>query len=324
MEYAKYSYPYVNEFYSSLSEVYSHGKTVFPRGQETKEILQATIRFEAEKSLFTCPTRDLNFSFLFAENLWYLTGRNNLSLLNHYNKNYKNFADEGILRGAYGPMFMEQLSHVINSLRLDQDSRQAVISLWRPNPQDAKDKPCTLSFHFMIRDDKLNLHATMRSNDVIWGQNYDAPSFSLLLMVVAGILKVRAGDVFLTVSSLHLYERHYELAKKLLDKRISYYDKPVNLIPCEVDSLEHHLECVDACLSAHFKIQDGQWPIEVILNENIPAFYRQHIGAMAFYNYKKMSDQDVGKVIAYLERAHSPLSIIFHDTYKNHIRKSCN
>jgi thymidylate synthase len=155
-------------------------------------------------------------------------------------------------------MFMEQLSHVINSLKSDKYSRQAVINLWRNNPQEAKDKPCTLSFHFMIRQGQLNLHATMRSNDVIWGQNYDVPSFSLLNIVLAGILKVRPGKLFLTANSLHIYEKHFELAEELIKENYSFnedYELPI----CKVDSLEHHMECVEECLRAHYLVQSQEF-----------------------------------------------------------------
>ena len=147
---------YSQAFLYSLDKVLHDGQEVSPRGQLTKEILSHTISVNALESLYVSPIRKLNFCFLFAENMWYMSGRNALSLLTPYNKNYASFANDGILQGSYGPMILEQIRYVVDALKEDGDSRQAVISLWRPNPRTAKDKPCTLTFHFMIRDGKIS------------------------------------------------------------------------------------------------------------------------------------------------------------------------
>lgn len=295
------------------------GDEVSPRGQLTKEILGHTIEVDCMESLYTSPLRNLNFSFLFVENLWYMSGRNSLFLLKAYNKNYQNFADQGILQGAYGPQILEQIRYVINTLTEDQDSRQAVISLWRPNPLSAKDKPCTLNFHFMIRDGKLNLHVTMRSNDAIWGQNYDVPSFSLINIIVSGILGLPAGKLFLTANSLHVYERHFSMSEELI-KEDHRFDPIHRHISCKVASLEHHMELVEECLRAHYLIQSQEF-FDFEGFEHLPDFYKQYVGAMGFYVANKRRDK-VGtqEALKFLESAGSPLSTILHD--KSFLRES--
>jgi thymidylate synthase len=303
-------------FLDCLNEILRDGDCVSPRGQLTKEILGHTIEVDCLKSLYVSPLRNLNFSFLFVENLWYMSGRNSLFLLSSYNKNYHNFADQGILQGAYGPQVLEQIRYVVNTLTEDKDSRQAVISLWRPNPLSAKDKPCTLSFHFMIREGKLNLHVTMRSNDAIWGQNYDVPSFSLINIIVAGILQIEPGKLFLTANSLHIYEKHFDLAQSLLDEN---FTKAYPLIPCQVASLEHHMECVEECLRAHYWLQSVDF-FHIENFDHLPDFYKQYVGAMAFYVAKKKKDNvGIRESIEFLESIKSPLSTIFHESI---LRKS--
>lgn len=304
------NYPLV--FLRCLANIHQNGKLVSPRGQLTKEILSHTIEVDCLKSLYASPLRNLNFSFMFVENLWYMSGRNSLGLLKPYNKNYENFADQGILQGAYGPQILEQIRYIINTLTEDKDSRQAVISLWRPNPMSAKDKPCTLTFHFMIRDGKLNLHVTMRSNDAIWGQNYDVPSFSLINIIVAGILKVEPGSLFLTANSLHVYEKHFKLMEDLYNEDFKF-KVDHELIRCEVDSLQHHMEMVEECLRAHYLVQSQEF-FDIESFEHLPAFYRQYVGCMGFYVANKKKDvHGVKAALNYLAKAGSPLSIILHD-----------
>jgi thymidylate synthase len=303
---------YANEFLECVDTILDSGEEVSPRGQLTKEILGHTIEVDALESLYCSPTRNLNFSFLFIENLWYLSGRNALGLLKPYNKNYENFADSGILQGSYGPMILEQIRYVIDTLTEDPESRQAVITLWRPNPRTAKDKPCTLNFHFMIRNGKLNAHVNMRSNDAIWGQNYDVPSFSLLIICIAGILQIKPGTLFLTANSLHIYEKHFELAKQLL-REDCIFKKEHTLIECKVSSLTHHMECIEECIRAHYLIQSQEY-FHIDNFDHLPDFYKQYVGAAAYYVAKKKKDAiGMRETIEFLSACGSPLSTILHD-----------
>jgi thymidylate synthase len=313
---------YVNVFRDCIRHIIFNGQDVSPRGQLTKEVLSYTIKVDPLQSTFYSPIREINHSFLFAENLWYLSGRNSLFLLTHYNKNYHNFADQGILQGSYGPMILEQIRYVVNSLSKDQDSRQAVISLWRPNPNDAKDKPCTLNFHFMIRDNKLNMHVTMRSNDAIWGQNYDVPSFSHILLVIAGSLGVKPGHLYLTANSLHIYEKHFELSQKILDASYSQF-QTIKFIEAPQESLERQLWYVEEVLRAHYRLIDDCDNFNFNSFDHLPSFYKQYVGAMAYHiMHKQCSPQKIGEIIAFLEKANPSLSNMYHDKYKTYLLKS--
>ena len=71
-----------------------------------------------------------------AEALWILSGDNKVETIAPYNKNIKQFSDDGIIfQGAYGPRIISQLDYVIESLRKDRESRQAVLTIWNPNPK---------------------------------------------------------------------------------------------------------------------------------------------------------------------------------------------
>lgn len=298
----------------ALREILNNGKEVRPRGQLTKEILNATFIIDPRKSLYVSPLRNLNFSFVCAENLWYMSGRNTYHLPTAYNKNYVNFSDEGIMQGAYGPQILEQLRYVVNTLKEDPDSRQAVISLWRPNPSGSKDTPCTLSFHFMIRDDRLNMHVTMRSNDIIWGNNIDIPSFSMIQLIIAGLLKKEPGKLYHTANSLHLYERHFELAEKLLDEDLDVFDE--QLLTCEVKDLKHHTDCVERALACHYMLQYGGDFCDAYY-EDLPVFYQQYVLMMALHYFS--TPACTKPIIEKLIEIGSPFGTIYHE---RHLRKS--
>jgi thymidylate synthase len=56
----------------------------------------------------------------------------------------------------------------------------------------------------------------MRSNDVVWGVPYDLFFFTMLQEYLATCLGVRVGEYIHFASSMHLYERHFSLAERIL------------------------------------------------------------------------------------------------------------
>jgi hypothetical protein len=121
------------------------------------------------------------------------------------------------MTGAYGPVFIDQFPYIIQTLERDPDSRQAIDMIWRPRPGSSKDIPCTLSLHFMIRDGKLELTTTMRSNDAWLGFPYDLFTFTRLQATVARLLSIFPGVYTHQVASMHLYESDFNRAETLLE-----------------------------------------------------------------------------------------------------------
>lgn len=303
------SYP--SAFVDSLVAVLDNGRVSSPRGLETKELDHVTFKIDPKKSLYTSPIRDLNFFFLIAENLWYWSGRNSTEIPSYYVKNYRQFSDNNIHQGAYGPMILEQIRYALNCLKNDEDTRQAVIQLWRPNPQDAKDKPCTLSFDFKIRDGRLNMHATMRSNDALWGNNYDIPSFSMIQIAVAGMLGIPTGFLYLTAHSYHIYSRHYELAEKLINESWHCSDYPEELEMTSLYNvpLDKHVVAIENLLQHHYLSQTKQFTWNAQTSQ---PFYDQYAIMMDLFNQKdnqELFDLNIKK----LEAIKSPFGIIYHE-----------
>ncbi|PSK64846.1 Thymidylate synthase 1 [Micromonospora sp. MH33] len=108
---------------------------------------------------------------------------------------------------------VDQLDHVRRLLKRDPDSRQAVIQLYDPqrDTRGHRDVPCTLNHRFFIRHGRLEMHTTMRSNDVWLGLPYDLFTATMLHELLAGWLGVELGTYHHHVDSLHVYAEH-ELA----------------------------------------------------------------------------------------------------------------
>src|SRR5690554_6804175 len=159
-----------------VKELDVNGRETGPRGKKTKEITNMSVKIKnPRKRILSLPVRKISLPFAFGELAWYLQGRNDVAMMEYYSKMMRSFSDDGeTLNSAYGyrifgkhPMLpFNQWEFVIEKLKQDPDSRQAVIHLKTPNNKPTKDEVCTKDLQFLIRDGKLDLHVNMRSNDI--------------------------------------------------------------------------------------------------------------------------------------------------------------
>jgi thymidylate synthase len=216
-----------------------------PRGSKIKENLAFTFTLTNPRArLLTNSARATNYGFGVGEFLWYWKAQQDLESMVYYNKRMKDFSDDGVtLNSAYGYRMkrmdvgsgLTQWHVAIKTLTEDSDSRRAILHInqphdqWKAAAEGSKDVPCTLSLQFFVRDGKLDLHAHMRSNDVIWGLTYDLFSFTLFQECM--LLELRKHEKFRdlelgkyhhTAGSLHIYERHFDQAEQILAEYRGY------------------------------------------------------------------------------------------------------
>lgn len=216
-------YTATNTWLQLIAHLLSSGIVVRPHGLACYETLGLQTRTQMHKPIVTVPYRQLGYRFMFAEAWWILTGKNDVESIKPFSNHISDFSDNGeTFFGAYGPKVVEQLPHVIQSLVKDQQTRQAVINIWRENPPPTKDTPCTLSVQFFIRDNKLNCIDTMRSSDAWLGWPYDTFNFSMVSAYIVLALKqyginLKLGELIMNIGSSHLYRTDEVSAERCLD-----------------------------------------------------------------------------------------------------------
>lgn len=204
-----------------ITKLLATGIDIAPRGCNTKELPQQTLEIDMRLPVLTIPKRKVSYQFMAAEAYWILTGDNKVSTIAPYNRHIAAFSDDGkTFFGAYGPKVMGQLDYVVRKLIQDPTTRQAGLTIWRENPPETKDVPCTIAMFFMIRSGLLNCHTFMRSSDIWLGVPYDVFTFSMIShLVCTKINEIRIsplilpGTLHLTAASSHIYERNFEAAK---------------------------------------------------------------------------------------------------------------
>ena len=194
------------------------------RNGRVREI-ESTVVFQLRdplRNLALLPHRRLNPWVTLAEFPWLLAGRNDVAWLAPYLPRASDFSDDGTTwRAGYGPRMrnwrgleVDQLANVAADLRANPDSRRATLSIWDPAEDWGayKDIPCTNWLHFYIRDGKLDLTVAIRSNDLIWGLSaVNVTNFTTLQQVMAACVGVAPGTYTHVASSLHVYDRHWNL-----------------------------------------------------------------------------------------------------------------
>jgi thymidylate synthase len=254
-----------------MQNILDNGQTANPRGKETKELLGCKTVVPMTHPVITIADRRLGYKFMAAEAAWILSGDNRVSTIAPYAKAISNFSDDGVyFFGAYGPPIKDQISHVVNALIDDVDSRQAVITIWRQNPRKSKDIPCTISCQFMIREGKLHCFMNMRSSDVWLGVPYDWFNFSALSAFVLLHLRDKGrvcelGNLHFYAASQHMYATNFDGAKKCMDSPIVCNYEPILLSQFEEpDDLVKHLWM---CASGMAEFCNADWLKEIFTNE---------------------------------------------------------
>lgn len=214
-----------------------HGDPVRARGRNTRELQHHTVVVDMRYPVTAVPARKLSYQFMAAEAFWILSGDDTVQGIAPWNKHISQFSDDGrTFFGAYGPRIKEQLPSVLAALTNDEETRQAVITTWRPSPPASKDVPCTVAFVFQIRRGFLDLSVFMRSSDAWLGVPYDIFNFSMLAHLVCGLLNekligrsVTPGVLRLTAASAHLYEDDLHAAAVMSPQILSCAKTPPEL-----------------------------------------------------------------------------------------------
>lgn len=210
----------VNGYVDVVRWVLENGDEVAPRGMKTREIEDAVIVIDdVYNTLPLGVNRGAVPGIGSVESLQLLAGVSAPELVIAVGPQFANYAENnGLFHGAYGPRTRGQYEHVIERLKKDPDTRQAVVTIWDPKldlQPSKRDYPCTVLHQFRVRNGKLNMSVYMRSNDVWLGAAYDWFQFTRVQIAIASVLGIEPGTYAHHVGSLHIYEQHYAAAENL-------------------------------------------------------------------------------------------------------------
>ncbi|MGH7743683.1 MAG: thymidylate synthase [Candidatus Dormibacteria bacterium] len=208
----------------ACSRVLAQGRAVAPRGLATKEVLGSSLRLTDPRNRLVDipPHRIINPAFAVAEALWILSGSGE-AWIHDFNGSLATYVGDGPPHGAYGPRLrawagIDQFDRVRQLLLDDQDTRRAVLTIFDParDLADERDIPCTLGHRFYLREGRLHMVTSIRSQDVWRGLPYDLFTATLLLELMAGWVCADVGVWHHEVDSLHLYAPEHAAARQVV------------------------------------------------------------------------------------------------------------
>lgn len=198
-----------------LNEVIINDKS----GLKVFEILGASFIADSEQ-IFGKPNKD----YITREINWYNSqSRNILDIEDQVPQIWKNVCDiDGNINSNYGWCIYSEKNHrqydrVLAELKRESTSRRTSMIYTRPkmwndyNTRGMSDFMCTHAVDYAVRDNKLYVTVHMRSQDAWAGYRNDYAWQNYIQKRLASDLNVLIGDIYWSVSSLHLYSSYWYL-----------------------------------------------------------------------------------------------------------------
>ena len=185
-------------------------------GTGTLSVFGHQMRFNLEEGFPLLTTKKLHLKSIIYELLWFLRGETNVRYLRAHGVSiWDEWADE---QGDLGPIYghqwrswpdyedgsIDQISNAIETIKNNPDSRRIIVSAW--NVADLKDMalpPCHALFQFYVANGKLSLQLYQRSADIFLGVPFNIASYALLLMMMAQVTGLEAGEFIPTLGDAH-------------------------------------------------------------------------------------------------------------------------
>jgi thymidylate synthase len=217
-------------FKKIISDIENNGKLSQPRSMKVKELTIDSRCFDPKQTIANFTERKFNWKYFAGELVWYLNKDRDIKYISKFSNFWNNIANPNSteINSNYGSLlFGEQLKWVVDSLKADKNTRQAIAFLNQPKFQfdGNKDFVCTMYMNFFIRDNKLNMKVQMRSNDLFYGLTFDAPFFGFVqqhvrLWLLETYPNLELGTYYHCADNIHFYERHFDLANSITSERI--------------------------------------------------------------------------------------------------------
>jgi thymidylate synthase len=281
-------------------------------GTGTVSVFGRQIRHKMSDGFPLLTTKKMAWKSVVTELLWFLRGDTNIKFLHDnnchiwdgdyiksgrtdgelgpiYGKQWRNWG-AGVLENKYGYGNIDQITNLINDLKINPDSRRLMVSAWNVGELDQMIlPPCHYGFQVYTRElsfeerlewwnkdiesgnyrsliyteEELNennvpkraisLMWNQRSVDTFLGLPFNIASYGLLLKIIANEVNMVPDELIGNLGDVHLYSNHIEQAKEQISRE-----------PFELPSIVY--------LDEYVYMNDSELVGEILFDKKIEAF----------------------------------------------------
>ena len=112
----------------------------------------------------------------------------------------------------------DQVDRVLYDLKHNPASRRILTSIF--NHADLHEMalaPCAYSMTFNVSGNTLNAILNQRSQDMLTANNWNVCQYAALVHMFAQVSGLQVGELVHVIADCHIYDRHVDLVKKMLD-----------------------------------------------------------------------------------------------------------
>lgn len=185
-------------------------------------------RYDLTKELPILTVRKTAFKSAIDEILWIWQKKsNNVNDLNSHI--WDSWADEtGSIGKAYGYQLgvkhkykegeFDQVDRVLYDLKNNPASRRIMTNIYTyADLHEMHLYPCAYSMTFNVSGNVLNGILNQRSNDMVVANNWNVVQYSVLLMMLAQVSGLKAGELVHVIADAHIYDRHIPTLEKMFE-----------------------------------------------------------------------------------------------------------
>ena len=173
--------------------------------------------------------------------IWQKKSNNIKDLKSHV---WDSWADsEGSIGKAYGYQlgvkhkykegFFDQVDRVIFDLKNNPQSRRIMTNIYVH--QDLNEMalyPCAYSMTFNVSGKTLNGILNQRSQDMLAANNWNVCQYAILLIMMAQVSGLEAGELVHVIADAHIYDRHVPIVEEIINN--PQYEAPTLKINTDV------------------------------------------------------------------------------------------
>ncbi|XP_071744588.1 thymidylate synthase [Lepeophtheirus salmonis] len=268
------------QYLNLISNIIKNGNNKGDRtGTGTKSIFGAQMRFSLRNNVFPLLTTKTVFIRGIAEELfWFIRGSTNANELKEKKvriwdgNSSREFLDsmgftnreEGDLGPVYGFQWrhygaeynnmhtdyqgkgVDQLSHVIKTIKENPNDRRILMCAW--NPKDIPLMalpPCHCLAQFYVANGELSCQLYQRSADMGLGVPFNIASYSLLTIMLAHVTNLKPGEFIHTLGDAHVYNNHIDALEEQLKREPR---------PFPTMKLKRNVECIESFTFDDFEL----------------------------------------------------------------------